>query len=69
MDGGIDGLETYKMILEMRPHQKAIVVSGYSETDRVKEAQALGAGPYVKKPFTLEKIGFVVRQELDRPNN
>lgn len=69
MDGGIDGLETYKMILEMRPHQKAIVVSGYSETDRVKEAQALGAGPYVKKPFTLEKIGFVVRQELDRLNN
>jgi CheY-like chemotaxis protein len=69
MDGGLDGLETYKKILEMRPHQKAIVVSGYSETDRVKEAQELGAGPYVKKPFTLEKIGLVVRQELDRLNN
>ena len=35
MDPGMDGLETYRKILEISPGQKTIIVSGYSETDRV----------------------------------
>ena len=66
MDPGIDGLETYKRIVEFRPKQKALIVSGFSETERVKEAQGLGAGVYVKKPFLFEKIGMAVRAELDK---
>jgi PAS domain S-box-containing protein len=66
LDGGIDGLETYKRILQLRPHQKAVIASGFSETERVKEAQRLGAGAYVKKPYSLEKIGLAVRTELDK---
>jgi PAS domain S-box-containing protein len=66
MDPGIDGLETYRRILEIHPGQKAIIVSGFSETDRVKKAQALGAGAYVQKPYMREKIGLAVRRELDR---
>jgi DNA-binding NarL/FixJ family response regulator len=65
MDPGIDGLETYKMILKFRPNQKAIITSGFSETDRVKQAQGLGAKTYIKKPYLLEKIGVAVRNELD----
>lgn len=64
MDMGIDGLDTYKGILALHPDQKAIITSGFSETDRVKEAQRLGAGTYVKKPYTLEKLGMAVKQEL-----
>jgi CheY-like chemotaxis protein len=66
MDPGIDGLDTYKQILQLHPGQKAIIASGFSETHRVKEAQRLGAGEYVKKPYTLEKIGVVVRAELEK---
>jgi CheY-like chemotaxis protein len=66
MESGIDGLDTYKRILEFHPGQKAIIASGFSETDRVKEAQRLGAGVYVKKPFLLGKIGLAVREELER---
>jgi len=66
MDPGIDGLKTYKRILEFHPGQKAIIASGFSETDRVKEAQRLGAGEYIKKPYTLEKIGIAVRDELEK---
>ena len=65
MDSGMDGLETYREILSFRPDQKAIIASGFSETDRVKDAQKLGAGTYVKKPYTLEKIGLAVRAELE----
>ena len=65
MDPGIDGLETYRRILKLNPNQKAIIVSGFSETERVKEAQNLGAGVYVRKPYLMEKIGRAVKAELD----
>ena len=64
MAPGIDGLETYRRILESNPRQKAIIVSGFSETDRVKDAQKLGAGMYVRKPYVMEKIGLAIRDEL-----
>ncbi|MBI5586310.1 MAG: response regulator, partial [Deltaproteobacteria bacterium] len=66
MDPGMDGLDTYKKILEIHPQQKAIIVSGFSETDQVNAARAIGAGAYVKKPYVLEKLGLAVRKELDR---
>ncbi len=66
MDPGMDGLDTYVGVLEIQPKQKAIVVSGFSESDRVHAAQALGAGQYVEKPYVIEKLGLAVRNELDR---
>ena len=65
MDPGMDGLETYKRILKTHPGQKALIASGFSETKRVKEAQSLGVGAYIRKPFGLEQIGRAVRHELD----
>jgi PAS domain S-box-containing protein len=67
MDPGMDGLDTYAKILEINVHQRAIIVSGFSETERVSMAQELGAGTYVKKPYVLEKLGLAVRKELYRP--
>jgi two-component system cell cycle sensor histidine kinase/response regulator CckA len=66
MHPGIDGLDTYKRIIEVHPRQKAIIASGFSETYRVKEAQRLGAGVYIKKPYTLEKIAVAVKEELGK---
>ncbi len=64
MSPGIDGLETYSKILKLHPGQKAIIASGFSETERVKQAEKLGAGKYIKKPYTLAKIGLAVKEEL-----
>ncbi len=66
MDPGIDGFETYRRILEIHKDQKAIIVSGFAMTERVRQAQELGAGTYVRKPYLLEKIGIAVRRELDK---
>ncbi len=66
MDPGINGLATYKKILDLNPKQKAIITSGFSETSLVKEVQKLGAGKYIKKPYTLEKIGLSVKEELEK---
>ena len=64
MDPGIDGLETYKRVLKHHPYQRAIITSGYAETERVKEAQSLGAGGYLRKPYTVENLGEAIRTEL-----
>ena len=64
MSPGIDGLETYKKILQLHPDQKAVIASGFSESNLVKEAQNLGAGSYIKKPYSFEKIGLAVKGEL-----
>jgi hypothetical protein len=42
MEPGIDGLSSYKRVIEINHHQKAIIVSGSSETD-------LGTGAYGEK--------------------
>ncbi len=66
MDPGINGHVTYKRIIKIHPRQKAVIVSGFAESDDVKEAQELGAGRYVRKPFTLEKIGLAIKEELEK---
>jgi CheY-like chemotaxis protein len=66
MQPGIDGLETYKRILNIKPKQKAIIASGFAETIRVKNTMLLGAGAYIKKPYTLITLAKAVRTELDR---
>ncbi len=66
MEPGMDGLDTYRAICRKHPGMPAVIASGYSETDRIREAQRLGAGEYVKKPYTMEEIGLAVQKELER---
>ncbi|MFH1980353.1 MAG: ATP-binding protein [Pseudomonadota bacterium] len=63
---GINGRETYERIVKINPRQKAIITSGYAETDDVKAIQNLGAGRYLKKPLTIEILGLAVKQELEK---
>jgi PAS domain S-box-containing protein len=64
MAPGIDGLETYRRVTAFKPGQKAVIASGYSETERVKALHRLGVEEYLKKPYTLEKIGLVIKRVL-----
>lgn len=66
MEPGMDGLDTYKEILKIYPRQKAIIASGYSATERVEEMQRLGAGQYIRKPYSLNVLGKAIRNELDK---
>jgi signal transduction histidine kinase/CheY-like chemotaxis protein len=65
MEPGMDGLGTYKKIIETRPGQKAIIISGFSESDRVWEAQKIGAGAFIKKPFRFQDLIAMVRAEIE----
>lgn len=66
MEDGFDGLDTYREILKIHPRQKAIIVSGFSVTERVSQMQQLGAGAYVSKPYTSKQLARAIRAELDK---
>jgi len=63
MSPGIDGLATYKKNLEIHPGQKALITSGFSETNRVRDALSAGAGKYIKKPYTIETLRTAIKEE------
>ena len=66
MEPGMDGLETYMRILEIHPGQRAIITSGFSESNRVKEAKMLGVGSYLRKPYQFQELGMAVKNELKK---
>lgn len=65
MPDGIDGTETLRRALEINPSQKAIIVSGFAENQRVQEALRLGASEFIRKPLTFKSIALAVRRALD----
>ena len=65
MDPGINALEAYKRIIQFKPGQRALITSGYSESDEVKEALKLGVRQYLRKPYNISTLAKAVRQELN----
>jgi two-component system cell cycle sensor histidine kinase/response regulator CckA len=66
MEPGMDGLDTYRQMVRLRPGLRAVIASGYSETDRVGKTQELGAGIYLRKPYTIENLAQAIHQELNK---
>ena len=66
MGAGINGRETYERIIKIHPKQKAIITSGFADTEDVKAAQLLGAGQYIKKPLRLSPLGSAIKTELKK---
>lgn len=66
MAPGMNGLQTYKKIIAILPGQKAVIASGYARSIDVEEAIVLGAGVFIKKPYSMEELGRAVKNELAR---
>ena len=64
MEPGMNGRHTYEEILKLYPEQKAIVASGFSESEDVKATLRLGAGGFIKKPYSMNQLGRVVKNVL-----
>lgn len=64
MDPGINGRETYDRIKAIQPDQKAIIVSGFAETEEVKRALEAGAAKYIKKPAGINELGQAIKDVL-----
>ena len=65
MESDFDGLSTYEEIIKIHPNQKTVIVSGFSQTERVEKMLKLGAGQYIRKPYTRTVLGRAVRLVLN----
>lgn len=66
MEPGISGYKAYEKIVEFKPSQKAIIASGFSINRDVEATLRLGAGDFIKKPYTIEQIGSSVKRVLGK---
>jgi len=59
----MDGLEALREIRSMSRDVKAIMISAYSDPEKLEEARRLGVQRVFTKPFDIEKLrDYVVRQ-------
>jgi signal transduction histidine kinase/methyl-accepting chemotaxis protein len=66
MDPGINGRQTYERIIRIHPDQKAVIASGFSESEEVKMAQRMGARGFIKKPYSIEQLGRALKEGMVR---
>ncbi len=64
MGPGLNGRQTFEQIIRVRPKQRALIASGFSENIEVEKAQKLGAGSFLRKPYTIEQLGIAVQKNL-----
>lgn len=64
MHPGINGRETYQGIVERHPGQKALIVSGFSESSEVTATIEMGARGFIAKPYSLDVLGKIVKAAL-----
>ncbi len=62
---GLDGIEVLRRLRERQPELRVIMLSAYTEQERVLEALRLGAFEYLAKPIHDEELVLVVRRALE----
>lgn len=69
MNPGINGRQTYEEVLKTTPNQKAIIVSGFSESDDVRATLQMGASDFLKKPYTMLDLARAVKRAVSGNGN
>ncbi len=64
MEPGMNGRQTYIELAKIHPGIKAIVVSGFSESEEVKKTLHLGANGFIQKPYSIQQLGSAIRKAL-----
>ncbi|MEN8199054.1 MAG: hypothetical protein ABFR63_03165 [Thermodesulfobacteriota bacterium] len=64
MAPGINGRQTYEEIIKLYPGQEAIIASGFSKSDEVRKTMEMGAGQFIKKPYSVAQLSRAVKETL-----
>ncbi|MDO8948555.1 MAG: response regulator [Desulfocapsaceae bacterium] len=65
MEPGMTGRQTYEEITKLYPNQKAVIASGFAESEDVKATLQLGAGGFIKKPYSIDQLGRAIKETLN----
>ncbi len=65
MENDLDGCQLYQKMLEISPHQKALVISGFARNEQAEKARALGVAKILEKPVSLPEVNKAIREILE----
>jgi len=63
----LTGEAALEQMRKIAPGVRAILVSGYDESGRIREIVAAGFGGFLQKPFRRQDLGKKVRELLGVP--
>jgi DNA-binding response OmpR family regulator len=63
---GMDGMEVLRLVREIRPDIRIIMITAYGTIESAIEALKLGAVDFLQKPFDPEEIRELVSRVMDR---
>ncbi|OLO42255.1 two-component system response regulator [Alkalihalophilus pseudofirmus] len=66
---GMDGLEILKRIKEIKPQVDVMMMTAYGELNMINEALNLGAINHFAKPFDIDDVRNVIRDNFNAKNN
>ncbi len=61
----MSGITAFRELRKINPDVKVLITSGVRQDARVEEVLSLGAAGFIEKPYTLESLGFAVKDILD----
>ncbi|MEE8584413.1 MAG: sigma-54 dependent transcriptional regulator [Acidobacteriota bacterium] len=61
---GLDGMDVLKQIMDRRPGQAVIMISGHGTIEAAVRSTKLGAFDFIEKPLSLEKVLLVLEHAL-----
>ncbi|WP_100374206.1 response regulator [Bacillus sp. FJAT-45037] len=61
---GMDGLEILRRIKETHEHIQVIMMTAYGELNLINEAMQLGAITHFAKPFDIDDVRNVIKENL-----
>lgn len=65
----MDGLTATRILKNILPDVKIIIISAISQPDIVKEAKKCGAYEFVRKPFSQPAIEYILKQIEDEQSS
>ncbi len=63
---GMSGIELLQAVRARQPKLPFILITGYSTLDDAIEALRLGATDFIKKPFEMDELLALIREQLER---
>jgi CheY-like chemotaxis protein len=61
---GMNGLEMCRVLKERFPDVTVVLTSAYHVSQRQLELAGIGHAVFIGKPFTMEKLARIVRQQI-----
>jgi DNA-binding NtrC family response regulator len=62
---GMDGVELFSELIEMRPGIPVIIITAYGSLETADEAMKKGVSDFITKPFRKDSILFTIKRVLE----